>query len=193
LPKERAFADGILLMPGNNLGFFGPEEALLRSGTADGNDHFRGCMAGRYLMGIESNGDVKGCPSLQSQHYVGASLKQQPLKEAWQSPVVGYSRDRKAEDALWGFCKTCVYAETCMGGCTFTAHAILGRPGNNPYCHHRALVHQKRGEQEHLVLVEGAPGEPFDNGRFEVRLEPLGTVHEIETATKLVKIRKPHP
>ncbi|MFY0579768.1 hypothetical protein ACN28S_40895 [Cystobacter fuscus] len=61
--KQRAFADGITLMPGNNLGYFGPEEGVLRSPGPDASDHWRGCMAGRYVMGIESNGAVKGCPS----------------------------------------------------------------------------------------------------------------------------------
>ena len=39
---------------------------------------------------------------------------------------------------LWGFCRTCPFAEVCLGGCSFTAHALFGRPGNNPYCSFRA-------------------------------------------------------
>jgi MoaA/NifB/PqqE/SkfB family radical SAM enzyme len=62
--KLEARAAGILLMPGNNLGYFGPEEATLRSLEPDGEDHWQGCQAGRFVMGIESNGAVKGCPSL---------------------------------------------------------------------------------------------------------------------------------
>lgn len=79
--KERAFTDRILLMPGNNLGYFGPEEALLRSTTADGNDHYRGCTAGRFLAGIELDGSFKGCPSLQSAHYVAGNLREQSVAE----------------------------------------------------------------------------------------------------------------
>ena len=55
------------MMPGNNLGYFGPEEALLRSPKPGGKDHWIGCQAGKYVMGIESDGAVKGCPSLPSQ------------------------------------------------------------------------------------------------------------------------------
>ena len=58
--KQRAIADGITLMPGNNLGYFGPEERGLRAPDR----HWRGCQAGRVVMGIESDGGVKGCPSL---------------------------------------------------------------------------------------------------------------------------------
>src|SRR5262249_32431332 len=63
--KARAYRDGITLMPGNNLGYFGPEEALLRSLAEGGQDHWVGCQAGKLVMGIESDGGVKGCPSLQ--------------------------------------------------------------------------------------------------------------------------------
>jgi radical SAM protein with 4Fe4S-binding SPASM domain len=164
--KERAFDDGILLMPGNNLGYFGPEEAALRSVTRDGQDHFRGCMAGRYVMGIESDGAVKGCPSLQTRHYVGGNLRKNTVRAIWDGAL---HPDRE----LWGFCKTCPFAEPCRGGCTFTAHAILGRPGNNPYCHYRARAFAREGKRERLVRVDAAPGAPFDNGRFDIVIEPL--------------------
>ena len=42
-----------------------------------------------------------------------------------------------------------------------TAEPLLGRPGNNPYCHHRALELAKRGLRERLELAEAAPDEPF--------------------------------
>jgi hypothetical protein len=49
----------------------------------------------------------------------------------------------------------------------------MGRPGNNPYCIHRALDHERRGLRERLVRVQPAPGEPFDHGRFETIVEPM--------------------
>ena len=58
-----------------------------------------------------------------------------------------------------------------MGGCTFTAHALLGRPGNNPTVTSGRRF-ASRGLRERLVLAEPAPGEPFDNGRFEIVVEP---------------------
>jgi len=173
--KTQAFVDGILIMPGNNLGYFGPEEALLRSLKADGQDHWQGCQAGRFVMGIESDGAVKGCPSLQTAHYVGGSLKTQALRDIWErTPELAFSRERTVED-LWGFCRTCPFAEVCMGGCTFTAHAVMGRPGNNPYCHFRARAFAQEGKRERLQRVEKATGLPFDNGRFEIVVEPLHT------------------
>ena len=81
-------------------------------------------------------------------------------------------RDWKREE-LWGFCATCYYAEVCRGGCTWMAHALLGRPGNNPYCHHRVIELAERGVHERVVRMEEAPGAPFDRGRFELVEEPL--------------------
>ena len=181
--KRRAFARGITLMPGNNLGYFGPEEALLRSPhdvdapAADGGpavrDHWQGCQAGKLVMGIESDGGVKGCPSLQSVSYVGGSLRSRSLEDLWRhTPELGFNRARGVDD-LWGLCRSCEFAEVCKGGCTFTAHAIFGRPGNNPYCHFRARTLAKDGKRERLVAADAAAGTPFDSGLFDVVIEDL--------------------
>jgi hypothetical protein len=67
-----------------------------------------------------------------------------------------------------------------MAGCTWASHVTLDRPGNNPFCHHRALEHAKAGKRERLVRVEPAPGKPFDNGRFEIVVEDLPLPHALE-------------
>ncbi len=170
--KRRATADGIALTPGNNLGYFGPEETLLRSLAGD-RDHWQGCQAGRFVLGVEADGGVKGCPSLQSAAYVGGNLRERPLREIWdRAPELAFTRRRTVDD-LWGFCRTCPFASVCMGGCSFTAHAVLGRPGNNPYCHFRARELAKAGLRERLVPATAAPGVPFDCGTFELVVEPL--------------------
>lgn len=172
--KKRAFEEArIVVMPGNNLGYFGPEEAALRSLPEGGQDHWRGCQAGKYVLGIESDGAVKGCPSLQTAHYAGGSLRQQSLRDIWdQSPQLAFTRERTV-DELWGYCRTCPFAQACMGGCSFTAHALFGRPGNNPYCHYRARALAREGKRERLVPRAPAKGRPFDNGLFEIAVEPL--------------------
>jgi len=173
--KERAFADGITVMPGNNLGYFGPEEALLRSVEKGERDHFQGCQAGKLVMGIESDGAVKGCPSLQTSAYVGGSVTSQTVREIWDgSEALAFARKRTVDD-LWGFCRTCAFADVCLGGCSFTAHALFGRPGNNPYCHYRARTLAAQGKRERLVPTTPAPGKPFDNGLFELVLESADT------------------
>lgn len=162
---RRARALGARVEAANNLGYFGPYEADLRRA------YWKGCQAGRYVLGIEADGSVKGCPSLPSAPYVGGNLRDRPLREIWQTAQLRFTRDRGTEE-LWGFCKGCYYAETCRGGCSWTSHTLLGRRGNMPYCHHRALEQQARGVREVLRQVERAPGDPFDFGRFELVEEP---------------------
>src|SRR5690606_23319858 len=71
-------------------------------------------------------------------------------------------------DDLWGYCRDCYYNDVCMAGCSATSEPLLGRPGNNPYCHHRALELDRAGLRERVELVERAPGVPFDHGLYRV-------------------------
>lgn len=190
--KRRAQDEGILVMPGNNLGYFGPEEGMLRSATPASGEHWQGCQAGRFVMGIESDGAVKGCPSLQTSHYVGGNVRDAPMREIWSTaPELAFTRTRGVE-ALWGFCRTCPFAATCLGGCSFTAHAVFGRPGNNPYCHFRARHFAKAGQRERLVPRDAAPGKPFDHGLFDLVVEDLGAPDPAATlpARELVRLNR---
>ena len=111
------------------------------------------------MLGIESNGDIKGCPSLPSAPYVGGNIREASLAEIWQSrSQLAFARDRSEED-LWGYCRGCYYASVCKGGCSWTSHTL-------PYCHHRALELKREGRRERLVREQAAPGAPFDFGRF---------------------------
>ena len=195
--KERALREGLHLMPGNNLGYFGPEESALRSPTGERTDHWGGCQAGRFVMGIESDGAIKGCPSLQTKSYVGGRYREvaernsTPVKSIWaESPELAFTRERTRDD-LWGYCSTCPLADVCLGGCSFTAHGFFGRSGNNPMCHFRAIQHFKRGLRERLVRREPAPGEPFDHALFDLIVEPF-TAEEPSRSSQgdLVSIRE---
>jgi radical SAM protein with 4Fe4S-binding SPASM domain len=100
------------------------------------------------------------------------NVRETRLREIWEkSEAIAFNRRRTVDD-LWGFCRTCYYAETCMAGCTWTSHALMGRPGNNPMCHHRALEMDRQGLRERLVKVKDAPGRSFDHGEFEIVVEP---------------------
>jgi len=161
---------GIRFYPGNNLGYFGPYEHRLRGTTPRG--HATGCGAGRNTLGIESDGLIKGCPSLPSKDWGGGTIREHALVDLWErAAALRYTRDRTVED-LSGFCRTCYYADTCRAGCTWTSSVLFGKPGDNPYCHHRALERDRAGLRERLVLREPAPGEPFDHAIFELVVEP---------------------
>jgi radical SAM protein with 4Fe4S-binding SPASM domain len=176
--KRRADAAGIAMLAGNNVGYFGPYETLLRGRTRKG--HSTSCGAGRVTIGIEADGTIKGCPSLTTREWAGGNVREHKLREIWErAETLRYTRDRTVRD-LWGYCATCYYADECRAGCTWTSDVLFGRPGNNPFCHHRALEMQKRGLRERIVRTVAAPGEPFDHGLFDLVVEPIGSVSSVE-------------
>lgn len=162
--------NGVRFYPGNNLGYFGPYEHRLRGSSPRG--HSGSCTAGRKTIGIESDGLIKGCPSLTSTPWGAGRIREHALRDIWErASVMRYTRDRTVDD-LRGFCRTCYYADTCRAGCTWTGSVLTGQPGDNPYCHHRALERDKAGLRERIALRDAAPGEPFDHGTFELIVEP---------------------
>ena len=165
----RARELGIVIWPGNNLGYFGPLEQNLRREQKKYSGHFTGCNAGKRTLSIESNGMIKNCPSLGGKLNTGGSIREHSLKDLWaRAPELTYFRHRTVDD-LWGYCGECYYADVCMGGCTAASEPLLGRPGNNPFCYHRALEMDKQGLRERIELVAGAdPHTPFSAGLFRV-------------------------
>lgn len=163
---------GLLMVPGNNIGYFGPYEHLWRGGP-DRTGHWIGCNAGQNTIGIEADGTIKGCPSLPTNGYSGGNILDKNLEEIWvNAPELNFTRDRTVND-LWGRCKSCYYADVCRAGCSWTTTVLLGKPGNNPYCHYRVLQLKKEGLRERIRKVKAAPGTPFDQGLFELVEEPF--------------------
>jgi radical SAM protein with 4Fe4S-binding SPASM domain len=169
--KPRCDEARVVLWPGNNIGYFGPYESVLRAALPRG--HMSSCGAGCSTLGIEADGAIKGCPSLQTVPWTGGNIRDASLQDVWErSAPLRYNRDRTVDD-LWGYCRTCYYADVCRAGCTWTGFSLFGKPGNNPLCHHRALEMRRQGKRERLVQVAPAPGVPFDNGRFEIVVEDV--------------------
>lgn len=169
LKKEKLTPAGIDIFPGNNIGYFGEYEEQIRFGGTLGT-HWAGCGAGVGCMGIEADGAIKACPSLPTERYTGGNTRQSGVAEVIATAdEVTFIKNRTRDD-LWGFCKSCYYADICKAGCTWTSQVLMGRPGNNPYCIHRALTYEAEGKHEVLRRVTPAAGEPFDHGRFETVL-----------------------
>jgi radical SAM protein with 4Fe4S-binding SPASM domain len=140
-------------------------------GNGDDRVYWTSCNAGQNTLGIEADGTIKGCPSLPTTPYAGGKIRELSLENIWlKTDELAINRTRTNQD-LWGFCASCYYASRCKAGCTWTTHVLFGRAGNNPFCHHRALQLAKQGLRERIAQVEGAPGIPFDHGRFELILE----------------------
>lgn len=168
---------GVKLGPSNNMGYFSPFESLLRWRGNEGV-HWNGCIAGKWSIGIEADGKLKGCPSLPSTSYTGGNLKERRLMEIFSETEPLNDLHARTRDDLWGYCRECYYADDCLGGCTWTAHTLFGRAGNNPYCIHRAMQFEAQGLRETIRKVERAPGVAFDHGKFELVVEPMPPAEE---------------
>jgi radical SAM protein with 4Fe4S-binding SPASM domain len=169
--RHRADQDQIPLWPGDNVGYFGPFEDTLRGDKMPGGCS-GGCGGGVVAIGIEANGDIKGCSAMASEGFVAGNVRKDSLEALWENAAeLKFSRCF-TKDVLWGYCKTCYYGEECKAGCIWTSNTLLGRYGNNPYCHHRALEMLAQGQRERLVRVREAPGKVRDCALFELELEP---------------------
>ena len=170
--RLRGAEHGVLLQLGNNVGYFGPFERHWR-GFGDERVHWTGCGAGNNVLALESDGTVKGCPSLATSHFAAGNVRDLTLEQIWTTSTPMHINRSRSTAELWGFCASCYYAPLCRGGCTWTAQSLLGRPGNNPYCYYRARSLARGGVRERIVKRREAGAEPFAIGEFEIVQETL--------------------
>ena len=129
---------GVYINVGDNIGYFSHHELELRREAEPSPIGFWcGCSAGCLTVGIESNGNVKGCLSLQSDRFIEGNLRHESLAAIWRKRGnFAYTRGFRPED-LHGACADCELGEICRGGCTFMAFGATGSPHDNPYCLYR--------------------------------------------------------
>lgn len=178
--------DGFSMSAGNNVGYYGPYNFRV---TDEGVDEWSGCLAGLYTIGVEANGNIKGCPSLASKPYVGGNIRERRLTDIIvNSEALTLNLNVDTEEGashLWGECGTCEYKVRCRGGCNATSHVLFGKRGNNPYCHHRAIKLARQGFGEEMIQIEKGPGKPFDHGLFELKTLGIEQLRRRPQAFKL--------
>jgi len=132
---------GIQLAVGDSIGYYGPHDATLRGRGWRGRDEcWQGCRAGMDAIGIEADGGVKGCLSIQakapdgSDPYREGSVRTRSLADIWFSPD-GFAYNRQfSRDQLKGVCRTCSRAARCRGGARCVSTAVSGTVGEDVYC-----------------------------------------------------------
>jgi radical SAM protein with 4Fe4S-binding SPASM domain len=118
---------------GDNIGYYGRSQPLLRSAGKTPETFWAGCMAGCRVVAIRSNGDVKGCPSHPVQFVVG-NVRQTPFAQIWDDPRNFAYNTAFDVQLLEGRCADCVYRRLCRAGCTSMAYAVTGTIYDNPFC-----------------------------------------------------------
>lgn len=128
----------------DNLGYYGEHEKTIRDQGA--RIYFWvGCRAGLQVLGIESNGNIKGCLSLPSAKndvfdFIEGNVRERTLADIWtDEDAFAYNRKFTVEQ-LTGFCRTCRYNDICRGGCSWTAFSHTGSRYENPFCYYRVAV-----------------------------------------------------
>lgn len=146
LAKRR---EGPTVVVGDNIGYYTKWEKELRYFRGEREiDFWVGCAAGCLGVGIESNGNIKGCLSLQSDEFIEGNIREEPLRDIWHKEGnFSYTRDFQKEN-LEGFCAICEFGEICRAGCNFIAYASTGSPHNNLYCLYRVQEESRRQMQQ---------------------------------------------
>ncbi len=127
LEKVRA-EKKIMVCAGDNLGYYS------RYDIAD--KPWKGCHAGRWVLGIESDGTLKGCLSLPGEFREG-NIRQKSLRELWEDRnLFKLNRYFEPED-LGPHCRDCEKKLDCRAGCKVTAFCTTGSAFDNPYCLYR--------------------------------------------------------
>jgi radical SAM protein with 4Fe4S-binding SPASM domain len=83
-----------------------------------------GCQAGFSTLGIQSNGNIKGCLTLPDD-YIEGNIRDESLKDI-------LIRLRKRKSVPRGYCQSCDVFKECKGGCLGTSLAL--ESFENPYC-----------------------------------------------------------
>lgn len=119
---------------GDNIGHFTSFEPMLRDRP------FGGCIAGRFNIGIESNGNIRGCLSIRGDENVVGNIRERSLQEIWNDPDTFRVHREKPMEKMAGFCAECEYARICRGGCSSLAYSLTGTFYENPLCLHKYEV-----------------------------------------------------
>lgn len=118
----------------DNIGYFTCFEKEVR------DKPFGGCIAGRYNLGIQSNGDLRGCLALLDECHSAGNIRQRSLKEIWTDPNSFKEFRYKPLEKMCGFCSECDYAVICRAGCPSLAYSLTGSYYENPHCLHKYEV-----------------------------------------------------
>lgn len=128
---------------GDSIGYYGPHDKTLRGwGWRGREERWQGCQAGMNAIGIESDGGIKGCLSMQARvgeydPFREGTVRERSLAELWFRPgAFPYNREFSLED-LSGFCRRCSKALKCRGGARCVSSAVTGLLSEDPFCYHR--------------------------------------------------------
>ena len=92
---------------------------------------WHGCQAGTEVIGIASDGGIRGCMSIPEKVTAG-NIRKTSLRDIWDNDDnFPYTRKKVT---VGKNCRGCSTADVCRGGCSSMSYTLSGRFNNNPYC-----------------------------------------------------------
>lgn len=102
---------------------------------------WKGCYAGMNVLGIQSDGGIKGCLTLPDE-FIEGNVKDVNVVDLWNGEnSFRYNRNFRKEN-LNGSCRVCKYGSSCRGGCLASSISFTGGINGDPYCLH--LIERER-------------------------------------------------
>jgi len=134
--REKSEASRMTVMAGDDIGYFDENEPFLRN-TPFRFGRWGGCQAGLSVIGLDSDGGVKGCESLMAPCFLEGNVRSEPLAAIWRRPG-GFAYNRQFDfGRLEGRCADCDKAAVCRGGCRGHNYFSTGSPFRNALCAYR--------------------------------------------------------
>jgi radical SAM protein with 4Fe4S-binding SPASM domain len=96
---------------------------------------WKGCSAGISAIGVQSDGNIKGCLALPDQ-FIEGNIRDESLKSMWHESE-RFKLNRKFNQATikeTTSCSECFKFKHCRGGCQSFSYALTGEFYNHPYC-----------------------------------------------------------
>ena len=127
---------GIEIQLADCIGYFNNKEIEVRKMSGEGEDYlWRGCSAGKYVLGILNNGDIVGCTSIRDREFIEGNVREVSLVDLWNDPTKFLWNRNMTKDKLTGICKKCLFGNRCLGGCGNTRLTMQGTVyAENSYC-----------------------------------------------------------
>ena len=148
---------------------------------------WKGCPAGKKVLGIRSDGKVHGCLSMQNDKFAERDFRKETLKEIFYSDnFCTWNKRFNKYKKLGGFCKECEYGLICLGGCSDTAHSVTGNVGDNPFCFHAievAYKNLKPANDFEAIFKSITQGKLADNGKLYLNTKEELTADLIDKLT----------
>ena len=135
------------------------------------------CESGRSVLGIESNGEVKGCLALSGQCRAG-NVREQSLETLWR---LSHAMRQQRLEKLARACAGCSHVDACLGGC----HAMALAPGGRDYCLEKTGCSRPRRAGRKAAAAVAASvllATSFAVGCSTSRKKPAGNVQQEESA-----------